>query len=209
MLLVALLGAACLLTASCEEDSATQPPSAEPFPLPLTKEALLDSFRTAYQNRDIEGYGSLLHPDFKFITPGTGFLFKLPYQVFDREMDLACMTNIFSGEPYVAADGTREGAVTDITFTLLEQLTLWEPSAHPDFPSAQRALFEIEISLGRLADSKLHVAGMTELYAVQQDSLHNGVHEDYWRLRGQIDHTESGGKPVEPVTWSILKSMYR
>lgn len=192
--LLLLAAAGCLFSPDEPDDP---PDGGDPteLPFPDSKEQLLANFQRAYELMDINVYGPMLHDDYKFFLQeddieGLG----LPFDHFNRDDDIDLMENIFSGNPHLRDDGEVSAAVTEITFSTLDQNSVWEPSTHPDFPGAERALYLVDISFLRPADTTILVNGRTEFYLVSRDSMNNGVPTPYWQVMGQVDQTNSTGK---------------
>jgi len=147
---VLLLVAALLGLYGCDNDGSPDAPPLPPIPqpryvFPETEIKAMANFKEAYGFLDIDEYRNLLHPDFKF--------FFLEHDIttlgllsdhLDRENDLDATVNIFQGEPIpnpgaIPPEPDPIPAVSDIDVSLLEPVTIWEPSTHSDFPTAQQA----------------------------------------------------------------------
>jgi len=179
-------------------------------PFPGTREQVLANFRRAHEDRNINDYRNTLHTDYKFILREQDIIEQLwPIDHFDRDEDLAIMTRIFSGEPYFPPEGAPEAAVTQISFSVLDRLSVWETSTHPDFRNADRALFEVDLEFMRPVSTTLLVSGQVEFYVTSRDSLHDDTTRPYWQILGIVDGTDSGGKPAEQASWGIVKFLYR
>ena len=99
--------------------------------------------------------------------------------------------------------------ISQITFSILDQRSTWEPSDHPDFPDAQRALFEVDLEFSRPAYTTILINGLAEFYVTSRDSLYHGENVQFWQIRGIVDQTNSGGKATESVSWGSLKVLYK
>ena len=198
-----------LLTSGCSSDDPTELEEQETV-LPGTPEILLHFFLTAHEEMDIDTYGKLRHEGFKFLLQRDDIEnLGLPFDHLNRDDDIACMTHIFSGEPYLRPNGEVEAGISQITFSILDQRSTWEPSDHPDFPDAQRALFEVDLEFSRPAYTTILINGLAEFYVTSRDSLYHGENVQFWQIRGIVDQTNSGGKATESVSWGSLKVLYK
>jgi len=194
-LLVMLAATGCLF--SPDEPENPPPPVVVEYPFPGTKEQLLTNFKQAYEDMEINEYGKILHNDYKFILQEEDIIGgQLPYDHLNRDDDITIMTRIFSGNPYLPPDRDPEAAVTEITFSVLDPVTVWEASTHPDFPGAERAVFNVDLEFKRPVSTTILVSGSTEFYVVSRDSTVNGIPKQYWQIVGQVDATDAGGKSV-------------
>ena len=198
-----------LLTSGCSSDDPIEPEEPEAV-LPGTPELLLQLFITAHEELDIDIYGKLLHEGFKFFLQRDDIEnLGLPFDHLNRDDDIACMTHIFSGAPYLRPDGEVEAGISQITFSRLEQRSTWAPSDHPDFPDAQRAGFEVDMAFHRPGDTTILINGLAEFYVTSRDSLYLGENVQFWQIRGIVDQTNSGGKATENVSWGSTKALYK
>ena len=126
----------------------------------------------------------------------------------NRDDDIACMAHIFSGAPYLRPDGEVEAGISQITFSLLDQSSAWEPSDHPDFPDAQRAVFAVDLEFHRPAYITIVITGMAEFYVTSRDTVYQGENVQYWQIQSIMDQT-GNGKGVEQATWGMAKLIYR
>ena len=198
-----------LLAVGCSDDVTEPEPELEK-PFPATVDSLLTLFRTAHEEMDISTYSELLHDGFKFFLMEEDILgMGLSFDHLDHDADTTCMTHIFANEPYVMPDGSVVAAVSQIIFLILDQHSLWESSDHPDFPDAQRALFEVDLEFSRPATTTILINGLAEFYVTSRDSLYHGENVQFWQIRGIVDQTNSGGKATESVSWGRTKALYK
>lgn len=194
-LLFMLAASGCLFSPD-EPDDQGDPPVVE-YPFPGTKDQLLTNFKQSYEDMDINEYGKMLHNAYKFILQEEDIIGgQLPYDHLNRDDDIAVMTRIFSGNPYLPPDRDPQAAVTEITFSVLDPRTVWEDSNHPDFPGAEKATFEVDLEFKRPGSTTILVSGLTEFYVISRDSTVSGVPKQFWQIMGQEDRTDSGGKSV-------------
>ncbi len=146
---LAALAALVVLAGGCifsPDDDVTNPPVPPSYPFPDSEVVLMENFKTAYDNMNIEEYRNVLHADFKFVfidgtpvTPTSGY--------YTREEDLQSTTRMFNHEQGMNNDGEIRAGVRDVDFRYLEKLLDWEDVQDPEFPGAKSALFEVQIVL--------------------------------------------------------------
>jgi len=191
---------AALWLSGCSGDDPVDPgPDDDPYPWPVTADALMANFERAYEELSGAEYGRLLHADFQFMFFGT----KDRVSTWNRDEDLAGTSYMFSGNP--AADehwGYRPG-VEGITVNTLVRQTEWTETANddPDFPNSSRAEYRVGFVF--------MLEGGTNTFTIDCDQIFYAKEVvDGWQLVGQQD-VGSSARANEDMTWSTLKWLYR
>ncbi len=97
---------------------------------------------------------------------------------------------MFNTVPGVNAKGEWEAPISSIEMEILDKKTAWKTTLANDvIPLADAALFDVKFMLFRPGFTTFQIEGTLQFYVVRQDSLHNGVMRDYWRMIGQQDFT--------------------
>jgi hypothetical protein len=184
MLLAALAG--CIFSPDTPPND--KPPPPPNYVFPDTEGKVIKNLQEAYVKMDIDGYRNVMHKDyiFKFQQYDIDNL-NLPSDHFTREEDLASTQNLFSGQ---AVGGVP--AVSSITWNVLDGIGIWETSYNPEFPNAQRRLYNFVININRPGATTIVVTGQQEFYVTSRDSLVEGSPTPYWELLGQVDLSDTG-----------------
>ncbi len=103
------------LSVFCMQTSAT---ASEPFPSPMSPNQLMANFMRAINERNIDEYERLLHPEFVFGFAPDHRALAPPDGTWDREHEMRSMSRLFAGETGIARDGSLAPAVRTIRFTL-------------------------------------------------------------------------------------------
>ena len=209
-LLTALLagGLLCGLSGCSGDDdpTATKPDAS---PRPESESVLLQLLGQACEDRDAATYAALLDAGFEFLPQDAdlGF-FGLPsgYRI-DRDEEASIAANLFSGQP---SPSTGEAGVRDIRFNVMDGVGQWADSQNPLFPGCRFRAFNFELEFERPGATTLVVKGQQEFYCARIDTSLPGIGPvSYWRLRGQVDLSDTGGKGVEGPSWGYVKLLYR
>jgi hypothetical protein len=118
-----------MLSLSCFEDRCT---SLQPEGCPTTGDGLVDALEEAWEARDIDAYGALLHEDFRFgFTPSVAEEIGLPEDspYWGKERDLASTRNLFEYQNVVA---TEMELGTDESWTYWEGELIDSSGAEPE-----------------------------------------------------------------------------
>ncbi|HPF35844.1 hypothetical protein KDK88_04020 [bacterium] len=177
LLVLALSG--CIFSPDPDPDpTPIDPPDYETA---LTPELMMANFKTAYEEKDINGYrDEVLDDRFLFF-----FLEDEDQAFWDKTEDLASMTNLFSGEARTNSQGQLTRAISQIT---MDQLTLLEPFTASDnlyfqgIDGVLMGLYKITIVLTHPAGT-ITVDSNQRFYAAPQ--VENGV--TIYKLIGQED----------------------
>jgi hypothetical protein len=172
---------------------------------PDTEDKLIANFLWAYQQRLLDEYGQLLHPEYQFLLQEEDIIeLGLQQDHLNRGEELVVAQNMFSGAP--APGGAP--AIAGIDFDRFEPLTVW--SDYPDYQNARRRRFVFEMPVLRQGDSALLIEGQQVFIVSAQDSLVGvGTTRPYWQLRTQVDESSTGWKEVGGISWGALKVEYR
>ena len=95
------------------------PPAGEARSLPGSPDELVAQFEQAMNDRDIEAYAALLHPDFEFIFAPRDRRRVAPEHDWGRAEELQSMRQLFSGEPGTNRVGRPVPGVARIEFALV------------------------------------------------------------------------------------------
>jgi hypothetical protein len=212
---VALLLLAALLPAGCSDDATTPGPDPEPegYPFAASEDQAMANFKRAYEEMNRDVYVDVVLDDpFTFVfADGSPYA---PTNGWDRGAEVSSVTRLFAGEGgYDTVQGVPKPGVADIEFRTLIRLMDWEDvaSTDPDFPSARRALYEVEIVFVMQTGTYLAtitVAGQQFFYVRGVEEPADGTTRTHWRLCGQKDLTAEA-KGNETVSWGRVKSLYR
>ena len=93
--------------------------SAVDAPAPGTPDELVAQFEQSMNDRDIDAYAALLHPDFEFIFAPRDRHRVAPDEGWGRQDELRSMRRMFSGAPGATRHGRTTAGVTGIEFALL------------------------------------------------------------------------------------------
>jgi len=196
---------AVLACGGCSGDDVSDP---DPGPvLPATPEAFMLAFAQAYTDMNLPDYDALVRPqyDFKFLDP------VRDTATWSRELDMTSTERMFNGEPGDLYDGVITCAGVDsIRIAEFIRLTPWETTDpdDPDFPDAERALYQIEIVFHVDAgENSLTVASGQIFYlAAEETAKSDGDRATGYRLCGQRDMRLA--KANENLYWGDIKRMF-
>jgi hypothetical protein len=189
--LAVLLATTAILIAACsQDDGPLAPPSAMDYPLADSPDRLMANFAAAYQARDLAGYASLLHEDFRFVLdPEQAAKLDPQGEGWNRDEELATTERMFADEP-ITKDGRRLPPIIAIVFETFEPLGEWSATG-PDsrFPHALRRAYRVQVRFERTAAPTLYVRGSCDYYCVAE-SAPGGAR--IYRLLGWVDRTGAG-----------------
>lgn len=188
--LTLLLVAVTLTGAGCSDDDPVVP---LPPVGPWSPEQLMADFRSVYEDRDIDGFRKVIHPDFLiFLSQSTVDEFALPREFFDFDEEAQIAERMFSGSPFIRQDGNIVPGITRIRFDYFAPETAWELAGPEDrFPLALCALYRVEIRVEQGNVGMMTIRGLIE-FAVRSEQVQvNGALRDRWRMVGQVDYTDA------------------
>ncbi len=152
-----------------------------------TPDQLITQVATAYLNRDLEVYQSLLTEDFVFSMKPCDIneLGKGPDAVmWGKEEELKIAGRMFSGKACTNSAGVAVPAILSISVDRCAPLITWEAAGERDHPFVLRAVYDMRVEF-TLADGRvLVVDGPTTFYAAPV-TLWDG--EVVYKLRGWVD----------------------
>jgi hypothetical protein len=189
-------------------------PVPDPFPHGFCDDpdVLMARFKSAYCGRDLALYQEVLRGDYRFqFEPSDVARFSLPSGFFSRADEIACATNIFSGQD-LSRDGLMIPGITQVTLTVFGHQRAWTGVPDdPDFPHAQYAVFDVLLNFYRGPDaSTLQAQGQQAFFVGSRDSTVEGVSRPYYQICGQRDETTlAAGKAAESWTWGSMKWLCR
>lgn len=210
--MVVVLGAV-LLVAGCNQDepSIQIPPPDPPVTEPRTPEELLERFRVAYENMDVEGYLALLEPDFLFLLQSeTSREFPELGGALDLVEEERIHRRLFSGEAVVDPGGETRPALVTMAIQEFKALDTWNSTNDSvRFPDAAWAPFDIDLLFDCGVEfSTYKTTGAARIYIRNHIRMVNGKAVPYYLLAGMIDLTRSD-KSVEHTPWGLIKGFYR
>ncbi|MCP4572357.1 MAG: hypothetical protein GY838_08400 [bacterium] len=215
------LAAACLLLAGlvgCSEDNDDSfggldpdPCEDDALPFPGSPEQITANFKTAYDNRDFDGYREMLDPAFRIeLKQQTIDEFDLPKSYFDYEQDLLITEMMFSGNP----PGPNIGAIADIDIILLSQIDTWDTTANEDFAGLLESQFDVIFRILQTTtdgEKQFNINGRLVFFLSGEQIEYCGREYTNYRLAGMIDETDSGKAgpvPTEDSSWGDLKALF-
>ncbi len=210
MVLVLFLGAAFL--GACGDDEVLDPPIKRLTVCPPnTETALMQDFRTAYEDMDYQVLECLMHPDFEtFLQPVTTAQFPDLGPTLDFEEEVRIAQRMFSGQPVTDPDGQLIPAISSINFQILEQQGAWLDTGPAGIiPHARTAIFETLMVFERPGATSLPVEGQIRFFVSRHDTVLNGEPQSLYFMIGQQDLTRIDKKAVERIPWGSLKALYR
>lgn len=171
------------------DDDTGPPPGNEPidYPFPDTKEQVLENFKTAYEEMDIEGYTDCLHEDFKFLfTPEDQTQYQIPNAYFERAEDLEVTERIFSGNSH----GEQHG-LQSISIPEWQPDGVWnqESANHSYFPESYRGLYSIYMVYTEVGGEHTLTIQSTQLFYLEpvEELQDDGTTRTRWYIIGQQD----------------------
>ena len=208
------IGLLATLVSGCGEDekpSVWIPPHVPiEYAFPDTPDQLMQNFEKAYGLMDIVQFREILHPSFIFKFLATD-LDHIEVPGGDRWFcanELTSTTRMFNGSPGFDGENTVPG-ISDITFELFDQDGVWGETDDPvDFPDAERAVFNAQVSFLRAGNTTIQVKGQALFYVTSKDSTHDGEPAPYYQLRGWVDGSRLD-KPNRPATWGGVKFLFQ
>lgn len=195
--------AAGLLMAGCSDDDDTTAPPAPT--LPTSGDAVVEIFETIYNDRDIDGYRALLHPDFKFLLDTTA---PRTEDYLNYDTDTAITATMFSGEQGDAAEAYPITAILLAANPVGTWLPV--PDDDPDFGGlgAEWREYNVALEIQREGYPALVISGPVDYYVVQVETREGEPSRASWQLLGQWDHTANSGR-TEDTSWSEVKLLYQ
>jgi hypothetical protein len=175
------------------DDDTGPPPVDDPveYPFPDTKEQLLDNYKLAYQEMDVDGYIDCLHDDFTFVfleaeAGGIG----VPSGSWGYAVDYEVMTRFFSGDSYQGADVLVPG-VQSISFSNWEMAGIWNDEApnHPYFANSKRGLYNIYMYITMVGGVQTYTVNTRQNFFLtsEEEEQEDGTTRTRWYIRGQED----------------------
>jgi hypothetical protein len=203
-----VIAVAMTLLAGCGDDDPSKPNSQQPaWQPPLDGDTLMDQFKRAYSEMDIEDYERILSADFEFIFQQSDVEhLGLLSDRLTRAQEVRCSTNMFSGH-----GGTENHPISAIAIDILAPETAWQEVLEDVyFPGTTMRVYRIIVRVERPTSVTIEVQGLVEFYATYKDTtLANGDDVEFWQLRGVIDRTMgTGWKDAGSGTWGALKNLY-
>ncbi len=175
------------------DDDTGPPPGNEPpeYEFPDTKEKVLDNFKIAYEEMDINGYRDCLHPDFKFVfTTEDQVQFQIPNEYWERAEDLGAMERTFSGNSHTNDLGTQPG-MQSISVSNWRIAGVWQQESenHTYFPESYRGLYEILMIYRVVGGEHTLTIPTIQLFYVEpvEELQDDGTTRTRWYIIGQED----------------------
>jgi len=223
---VFMCGSVALLPGCSEEDTITEPQPGPPGSFASTPNQLMVNYQDALTTMNLAAYQAIIHPDYKFLfIPTDVDVIPLPTDHMLGQEELVAVANMFSGELIVHGNGSLTAAVDTILVDLFEPVdSEWSPSpSGSEFPTAQRRVYTVHLSIARVGNTTLRIAGQQEFFVTSYDSsLSDGTRQPFYQLLGQreltaVDKNESGSSfgmaklpyytnspPVAVLTFSLV-----
>jgi len=183
-----------------------------PYQWPDTPAKLIENFKQAYAEMNVDEYRNVLHLDYKFI-------FIDNAEIWTRDEDLRSTENMFAGNPGVDEEGNLRDGVQSITIDKLIQQTPWEnvPPTDPDFPDSEQSLFEVRIIFTLEGGANTITVASDQQFYVISEEVDQGDQTTRTRyyLSGQRDllsnRTVGSIEQLknEDMSWGSVKSLYR
>lgn len=196
----------------------TYAPVGPPVVFPDTPDKLMANFQLIYEEMHFGEFFKVLHPlHVMFLQESTTNQFPDVGATLDLEEELRIAERMFSHLDVTDPEGSLVPGVQAIDFQTFQRQGSWTVSPANDLiPNTQFALYEAVILLDRGAGHTiLKVQGAIKFYASSRDSVVDGVIRPYYRLRGQVDLTDSKAIPsvlakaTEVQSWGTVKAMFR
>ena len=211
MLVVALAGMMILAGCSDDDDPVKVVPEPDPPTAPETANELITQFKAAYQAMDVDHYLALLDPEFLMILQDdTIDHFPEMGTTLDFTEEERIHQRMFSGESVTDPEGVLIPAVQTIEFLVFDDLDDWFAADDQGrFPGTEWAPFRVEILFDRGQEySTLILDGMVKIYVRTHEEVVGGKETTHCLMAGMMDFTGIG-KPVDPIPWGSVKSLYR
>ena len=185
-----LVQTGCIFSPDPDPNPIIDPPVVLPFP--GTKDQVMENFRIIYENMDIAGFRTLLHPDYLcFLQQSTIDAFPSVGETLDITEELQIHERMFSGQSGTDAQEELTNPISSIGFAEPEQITNWARSPADDrIPNADFARFNVFFEFHQTGSKILQVQGEIIFYLTSRDSLHEGITKPYYQMIGQVDLTE-------------------
>jgi hypothetical protein len=175
-----VLGAA--LT-GCTRESQVLGPEPGAYRFSGSPDALMDNFRQAYEEMDVDEYSRLLHEDFIFSFQACDVeKLGLSKDHYTRDEELRTTGHMFGRKPYVKSTGQVVDPILKVEFLKFELAGGWVAMDDPDKPGLLRAVYEVDIRMDRGRAGWLSIRGTCVFFAVGSES--SGYH-----LIGWVDRT--------------------
>ncbi|HOX25272.1 MAG TPA: hypothetical protein PLL30_13155 [Candidatus Krumholzibacteria bacterium] len=160
-------------------------------------DAAMQTFRSAYSQRDLDVYQVVLSHDYQWI-PQDGEIYS-----YDVEIEVA--NKMFNAVP-----GEANLIIADIAVDQLDPQGIWQPTPEddPNFGDYEGSQYRIYI-----VDIKFALQGLYLIYRVQGPVLFfvldEGTEDEAnYRLLGMVDAT-FGNKATENHSWTRVKQVFR
>lgn len=190
---IALLSATAGCIFSPDEDVDIPPPPPATLDFPGDPATLMKNFQVIYEERDIDWYRDMLHPDYQTILQQeTIDQFPDVGATLDLNEELRIHERMFSGDDLNdPVTGALVPGVIGISFGKLEPLDDWQVSPPNDpIPNAQFTTYKVDFLFDRGQDqTQISVKGNIKFYVTSRDSFHEGADRQYYQMVGQIDLT--------------------
>lgn len=187
MMTVILAGMVMLGLTGCSDENLVQPENRENKIFSASPDELMENFALVYGGRDLEKYAQLLHDDFVYtFDPETAQELGPSFEFFNKDEELICAANLFSGETVVNSRGQSQPAILAITFHHWSLEGDWTI----DQAGHLRGVFEADISFYREGSSTLRVTGRQVFtVAATEDFREVGGSDTYYQVLGWQDLT--------------------
>jgi hypothetical protein len=179
--------------------------------LPLqasSRTELMDFFKTAYSEMNLEDYTDLLHPDYEFVYKGLDGAVGTLY--FDDEKQ--CTANMFSSEPDTSVSGMIRAAIEEIDFREMNIVSTGaldpDDPLLVDHPGAEYVSYDVELIFlyedPRTGYPATHTVKGFQSFTVVPEIQQSG--KVVWTLLRQRDL--ASGVKNEDTTWGSVKLHY-
>jgi hypothetical protein len=190
---IALLSATAGCIFSPDEDVDIKPKPAPTLDFPGDPATLMKNFQVIYEERSIDWYRNMLHPDYQTILQDeTNQQFPEFAGIINFDQELRIHERMFSGDDLRdPVTNALVPGVIGISFGKLEPLDDWQVSPSNDpIPNAQFTTYQVDFLFDRGQDqTQISVKGNIKFYVTSRDSFHEGADRQYYQMVGQIDLT--------------------
>lgn len=170
------------------------PPPPKTLEFPGDPATLMKNFQVIYEDRNIDWYRDMLHPDYQTILQEeTQEAFPDVGETLDIDEELRIHERMFSGDDLTdPTTGALVPGVILISFGKLDPLDDWQVSPADDpIPNAQFTTYDVEFLFDRgQVHTSISVKGQIRFYVTSRDSFHEGADRQYYQMVGQVDLTK-------------------
>lgn len=164
------------------------------LPFAGSPEQLMLNFKQVYEDRNYDGYLTVMNEDFRiFLKQETIQEFGLPRDFFEYAEEIQITEKMFSGNP----PSPEVGAITDITFKTMQQITAWDETENIDFAGYVESEYEVRFEIMQEtpdgSQKQLNIQGRIKFFLTSEEVEHQGRPRQLYTMVGQIDETNVGG----------------